>query len=58
MQDPVNLVMLLSAALAAMAFGVIMGYACCKGLFAILRMRTQSANSEIVKPVVVSTIVS
>jgi hypothetical protein len=46
MQDQVNMVMLVCAALAALAFGVMLGYAACKGLFAILRAHARALEPE------------
>ena len=58
MYDLVNLVMLVCAALAALALGVMLGYACCNGLFAIMRSHARVARAEQVKTAVVSTIIS
>lgn len=38
MQNPVDLLMLICAALAAMAFGVLAAYAVCRSAFAIFRI--------------------
>jgi hypothetical protein len=46
MQDEVNMVMVVCAALAALAFGVMLGYASCKGIFAMLRTRARSVQPE------------
>ena len=58
MYSSVNLVVLVSAALAAMALGVILGYACCMGLFAIMRAHSQLAKAEAVETAVASTLIS
>lgn len=58
MYDLVNLVMLVCAALAALALGVMLGYTCCKGLFVIMRSHARIARAERVKTAVVSTIIS
>lgn len=46
MQNTMNMVMLVSATLAAMAFGVMLGYAICKGLFTALRLHARSIQME------------
>jgi hypothetical protein len=46
MQNAMVMVMLVSAALAAMAFGVIVSYAICKGLFTALRLHARSIRME------------
>jgi hypothetical protein len=46
MQNAMNMSMLVCAILAAMALGVMLGYATCKGLFAVLRMHARSLRVE------------
>lgn len=46
MQNAMNMAMLISAALAALALGVMLGYVICKGLFAALRLRARSIQVE------------
>jgi len=46
MQNAMSMAMLVSAALAAMAFGVMLGYAICKGLFTALRLHARSIRME------------
>jgi hypothetical protein len=40
--DTMNLFGLACAVLAALAFGVLLAYNCCRALFALLRMRSRS----------------
>ena len=40
--DTMNLLGLTCAVLAALAFGVLLGYNCCRALFALLRMHARS----------------
>lgn len=56
MQDQVSMVMLVCAALAALAFGVMLGYAACKGLFALLRVHARTLEPEQAKAQVASTL--
>ncbi|HEX3438185.1 MAG TPA: hypothetical protein VHT24_15555 [Pseudacidobacterium sp.] len=42
MQDAMNLVMLICAALAALAFGVLAAYGVCRAAFAMLKMHARS----------------
>jgi uncharacterized protein (DUF2062 family) len=56
MQDQVNMVMLVCAVVAALAFGVLVGYATCKGFFTMLRTHARSLEAERAKTSVVSTI--
>jgi hypothetical protein len=56
MQDQMNMVMLVCAALAALAFGVLLGYGTCKGFFAALRTHSRSLEAERTKTSVASTI--
>jgi hypothetical protein len=37
MENGMNMVMVVCASFAALALGVLLGHACCKGLFALLR---------------------
>ena len=46
MQDAVNLLMLVCASLAAMAFGVLGAYALCRIAFSILRIHARSAAMQ------------
>ncbi len=55
MQDEVNMVMLVCAALAALAFGVMMGYASCKGIFALLRIHARSLQPKRAEARIAST---
>lgn len=41
-----NTLMLLCASFAALALGVLLGYGCCKGLFAALGMHARSMAPE------------
>lgn len=42
MQDAMNLLMLICASLAAMAFGVLAAYGICRAAFAVLRIHARS----------------
>ncbi|MGB7191715.1 MAG: hypothetical protein WBD10_16380 [Acidobacteriaceae bacterium] len=42
MQDLINLVMLICASVAAMAFGVLAAYGICRAAFAVLRIHARS----------------
>jgi hypothetical protein len=44
--DAMNLLGVTCAVLAALAFGVLLAYSCCQGLFALLRMHTMHARSQ------------
>jgi hypothetical protein len=57
MQDALNLVMLICAAVAALAFGVLAAYGVCRVAFAALKMhaRSYSVQAPQPKPEVVST---
>ncbi len=44
--DAMNLVMLVCAVLAALAFGVLLGYAACQALFSVLRIHAQSVSAQ------------
>lgn len=46
MQDAVNLLMLICAALAALALGVLLAYAICRSAFALLRIHARSVAAE------------
>jgi hypothetical protein len=46
MQDALNLVMLVCAAVAALAFGVLAAYVICRGAFAALKMHARSFAAE------------
>jgi hypothetical protein len=52
--DAMNLLGLTCAVLAALAFGVLLGYNCCAALFAVLRLHSRSiqpvAKSKAVEP--------
>jgi hypothetical protein len=52
--DTMNLLGLTCAVLAALAFGVLLAYNCCRALFALLRMHSRSlqpvAKSKAVEP--------
>ena len=50
MQDFVNLVMLVCAALASMCFGVLVAYSIFRGGFALMRWHTQQNSLTAVKP--------
>jgi membrane protein DedA with SNARE-associated domain len=58
MHGEMNLLMLICAAAAAMALGVILGYGCCKALFLALRVRARSLSSDTVEPVIASNVLS
>ncbi len=53
--DAMNFVGLTCAVLAALAFGVLLAYSCCQGIFALLRMHSRSlhpvASSKVVDSV-------
>ena len=57
--DAMNLLGLTCAVLAALAFGVLLGYNCCAALFAVLRMHSRSiqpvANGKTVEPHVLAS---
>ena len=60
MQNGMDMLMVVCASLAALALGVLVGHACCKGLFALLRahapaLAVRGAKAE---PPIVSSIVS
>jgi hypothetical protein len=42
MQDAINMLMLVCASLASMAFGVLAAYWTCRGAFAVLRIHARS----------------
>jgi hypothetical protein len=42
MQDTINLLMLICASLAALAFGVLSAHAICRAAFGVLRMHARS----------------
>ncbi|HTY85286.1 MAG TPA: hypothetical protein VMB19_13775 [Silvibacterium sp.] len=42
MQDAINLLMLICASLAALAFGVLLAYAVCRAAFAAIRIHARS----------------
>jgi len=42
MQDAINLLMLVCASLASLAFGVLAAYGVCRGAFAIFRIHARS----------------
>jgi hypothetical protein len=44
MQDAINLLMLVCASVAAMAFGVLAAYGICRAAFAILRIHARSVE--------------
>jgi hypothetical protein len=46
MQNGMNMVMLVCASLAALAFGVLVGHSCCKGLFALLRAHAPAVQAR------------
>jgi len=46
MQDAINLLMLVCASLAAMAFGVLAAYGICRVAFAVLRVHAHSVAAE------------
>jgi hypothetical protein len=50
MQDALNLVMLVCAAVAALAFGVLGAYVICRGAFATLKMHARSLVAEARQP--------
>jgi hypothetical protein len=50
MQDALNLVMLICAAVAALAFGVLGAYGICRGAFAALKMHARSFGAEAPQP--------
>ncbi len=60
MQNGMNMVMVVCASLAALALGVLVGHACCKALFALLRAHAPAleARSAKVESPIVSSIVS
>ncbi len=43
--DTMNLLGLTCAVLAALAFGVLLAYSCCQGLFALLRIHARSLHT-------------
>jgi hypothetical protein len=47
MQDVLNTIMLICAAVAALAFGVLMAYVICRGAFAALKMHARSFAAEV-----------
>lgn len=46
MQDAINLLMLVCAACAALALGVLLAYAACRSAFAALRIHARSVAAE------------
>ncbi|MGC1294210.1 MAG: hypothetical protein WA869_04150 [Alloacidobacterium sp.] len=50
MQDVLNLVMLICAALAALAFGVLAAYGICRAAFAALKMHARSYSVQAPQP--------
>jgi hypothetical protein len=46
MQDVINMLMLVCASLAAMAFGVLAAYGICRAAFALLRVHARSVAME------------
>lgn len=46
MHGDIDILMLACAALAALAFGVLTGYACCKATFSVLRLKTHPKKAE------------
>ena len=57
--DTMNLLGLTCAVLAALAFGVLLAYNCCRALFALLRMHSRSlqpmAKGKAVEPQVLAS---
>lgn len=45
MQDAMNMLMLICASLAALAFGVLVAYGMCRAAFAVLRIHARSIAS-------------
>jgi len=50
MQDALNLVMLICAAVAALAFGVLAAYVICRVAFAALKMHARSYAAQAPQP--------
>jgi hypothetical protein len=50
MQDAINFLMLVSASLAAMAFGVLLAYGVCRAAFAAIRMHARSIAAQAAQP--------
>jgi hypothetical protein len=50
MQDVLNLIMLICAAVAALAFGVLAAYVVCRAAFAALKMHARSFAAETAQP--------
>jgi len=50
MQDAMNLLMLICASLAALAFGVLLAYGVCRTAFAIIRLHVRSVAAHAVQP--------
>jgi hypothetical protein len=46
MQDAINLLMLICASLAALAFGVLAAYGICSGAFFLFRLHARSISAE------------
>ncbi len=46
MQDWMNLLMLICAAVAALSLGVLAAYSCCRIAFAVLRMHARSVADQ------------
>jgi hypothetical protein len=46
MQDAINLLMLICAALASLVFGVLLAYGVCRSVFAALRIHARSVAAE------------
>ena len=56
MEAQVNTVMLICAAVAALALGVLLGYGICKAFFAVLRIHARSLQPERPKAHVASSL--
>jgi hypothetical protein len=59
MQNGMNMVMVVCASLAALAFGVLVGHACCKGLFALMRAHApalEARGAKVESPIATSTV--
>jgi hypothetical protein len=50
MQDAINLLMLVCASLAALAFGVLLAYGICRIAFAIIRLHARSIAARTSQP--------
>lgn len=49
MQDAMNMLMLVCASLAAMAFGVLAAYGICRMAFSIFRLHARSVAAEVAR---------